>query len=123
VVDAFIAASRDGDFEGLLGLLDPDVVLRADAAVVEAATARQAAGAPTLSRFMRGAPAVASAFAGRARTARHALVDGVPGAAWAPDGRPRAVFDFTIADGRIVAVDLIADPPELARLEVVLLDG
>jgi RNA polymerase sigma factor (sigma-70 family) len=123
VVGAFLAAARDGDFDGLLAVLDPDVVLRADAAVVEAANARQDLGAPTLSRLVRGAPEVATAFAGRARTARRALIDGAPGAAWAPDGRPRAVFDFTIVDGRIVAVEVIADPVLLAQLEVTLLDG
>lgn len=123
VVGAFIAAARDGDFDELLTLLDPDVVVRVDAAAVEASTARQAAGAPVLSRLMRGAPEVARAFAGRARTARRALIDGAPGAVWAPDGRPRAVFDFTIVDGRIVAVEVLADPTHLAQLEVTFLDA
>jgi RNA polymerase sigma-70 factor, ECF subfamily len=123
VVSAFIAAARDGDFDELLTLLDPDVVLRADAAVVEGATARQAEGAPTVSRLMRGAPTVAKALAGRARAAQRALIDGAPGAVWAPDGRPRAVFDFTIVDGRIVALELLADPQHLAQLEITILDG
>jgi RNA polymerase sigma-70 factor (ECF subfamily) len=122
VVGAFIAAARDGDFDELLRLLDPDVVLRADATAVEAASARQDLGAPRLSRLVRGAPEVARAFAGRARTARRVLVDGNPGAVWAPDGRPQAVFDFTIVDGRIVALELIADPVQLAQLDITLLD-
>jgi RNA polymerase sigma factor (sigma-70 family) len=121
VVTAFIAAARDGDFDELLTLLDPDVVLRADAAVVEAATANQAAGAPILSSLVRGASTVATAFAGRARSAQHALIDGAPGAVWAPDGQPRAVFDFTIVDGRIVAIELLADPEALGQLEITLL--
>jgi RNA polymerase sigma-70 factor (ECF subfamily) len=121
VVSAFIAAARDGDFDELLRLLDPDVVLRADAVAVEAANARQALGAPTVSRLVRGGPEVARAFAGRARTARRALIDGDPGAVWAPDGRPQAVFAFTIVDGRIVALELIADPAHLARLDITLL--
>jgi RNA polymerase sigma-70 factor (ECF subfamily) len=120
VVSAFIAAARDGDFDELLRLLDPDVVLRADAVAVDAAEARQALGAPRLSRLVRGAPEVARAFAGRARTARRALIDGDPGAVWAPDGRPQAVFAFTIVDGRIVALDLIADPAHLAQLDITL---
>jgi RNA polymerase sigma-70 factor (ECF subfamily) len=120
VVSAFIAAARDGDFDELLRLLDPDVVLRADAVAVDAAEARQALGAPKLSRLVRGAPEVARAFAGRARTARRALIDGDPGAVWAPDGRPQAVFAFTIVDGRIVALDLIADPAHLAQLDITL---
>jgi RNA polymerase sigma factor (sigma-70 family) len=122
VVSAFVAAARDGDFDGLLALLDPDVVVRADAAVVEAAAARPVTGAPTLSRVVRGAPQVAAEFAGRARNARRALIDGAPGAVWAPDGQPRVVFDFTIVDGRVVAIDLIADPEHLDQLQVVLLD-
>ena len=123
VVSAFIAAARDGDFDALLTVLDPDVVVRADAAVVDASTARQALGAPTVSGLMRGAPTVAKAFAGRARGAQRALIDGAPGAVWAPDGRPRAVYEFTIVDGRIVAIELIGDPSHLDRLAVTLLDG
>ena len=121
VVSAFIAAARNGDFDKLLTLLDPDVVLRADAAVVEAASANQAAGAPILSSLVRGASTVATAFAGRARGAQLALIDGAPGAVWAPDGQPRAVFDFTIVDGRIVAIELLADPEDLGLLEITLL--
>jgi RNA polymerase sigma-70 factor, ECF subfamily len=123
VVSAFIAAARDGDFDELLRLLDPDVVLRADAAVVEAATARQALGAPTVSSLMRGAPTVAKALAGRARGAQRALIDGAPGAVWAPDGQPRAVFEFTIVDSRIVAIELLADPTHLGQIAVTVLDG
>jgi RNA polymerase sigma-70 factor (ECF subfamily) len=123
VVGAFIAAARDGDFDELLRLLDPDVVLRADAVAVEAAEARQSLGAPALSPLVRGAPEVARAFAGRARTAQRALIDGDPGAVWAPDGPPRAVFAFTIVGGRILALELIADPARLAQLEITLPDG
>jgi RNA polymerase sigma-70 factor (ECF subfamily) len=123
VVRAFLAAARDGDFEGLLAVLDPDVVMRADAVAVEVATARRAEGAPPLAPLVRGAPAVARVFAGRARTARPALVDGAPGAVWAPDGPPRSVFDFTIVGGRIVAVELLADPADLAEIDITLLDG
>jgi RNA polymerase sigma factor (sigma-70 family) len=106
VVDAFLAASRKGDFEALVALLDPEVVLRADPAAVRT-------GAPA---EVRGAAAVAGSFSGRARTARPALVDGVAGAVWAPGGRPRVAFAFTIADGRILAIDLLAEPDRLARV-------
>lgn len=123
VVSAFVAAARDGDFDQLLTLLDPDVVLRADPAAVEAATANQAAGAPTLSSLVRGASTVAKAFAGRARGAQRALIDGVPGAVWAPGGQPRAVFDFTIVDGTIVAIEVLADPEHLAPLDITILDN
>jgi RNA polymerase sigma factor (sigma-70 family) len=107
VVDAFLAASRQGNFEALLALLDPDVVLRADPAAVRTGAAAEA----------RGAAAVAGPFSGRARAARPALVDGAPGAVWAPGGRPRVAFAFTVADGRILAIDLLADPEHLARVE------
>ncbi len=112
VVEAFLAASRGGDFDALLELLDPDVVLHADDAAART-------GAPT---GLRGARTVAETFAGRARQARPALVDGVPALVWAPGGVPRVVFSFTITDGRIVAVDTSADPVRLAQLDVVLLD-
>jgi ketosteroid isomerase-like protein len=111
VVDAFLAASREGDFEALVALLHPEVVLRSDQAAV-----RTGADAE-----VRGAAAVAATFSGRARTARPALVDGAAGAVWAPGGRPRVVFGFTIADGRIVAIDLLADPDHLDRLEPTVL--
>ena len=93
VVSAFIAAARDGDFDELLTLLDPDVVLRADAAAVEAAAANQAAGAPDLSSLLRGAPTVAKALAGRSprrptRTDRRGAGSGV-GAGWNAAGSVR----------------------------------
>jgi len=112
VVEAFLAASRRGDFDALLALLDPSVVARADAAAVAAGAAPE----------VRGAAEVATTFAGRARAARPALVDGHVGLAWAPGGRPRVVFDFTTENGRIVAIDLIADPAHLGELELELLN-
>jgi RNA polymerase sigma-70 factor, ECF subfamily len=112
VVEAFLAASRRGDFEALLALLDPSVVVRADAAAVESGAAPE----------VHGAAEAATTFAGRARAARPALVDGLVGLAWAPGGRPRVVFDFTTENGRIVAIDLIADPASLGELELELLD-
>jgi RNA polymerase sigma-70 factor, ECF subfamily len=112
VVDAFLAASRGGDFGALLAVLDPDVVLRADPAAVRMGVARE----------VRGAAAVAETFAGRARAARPALVDGVPAAVWAPGGRPRVVLSFTIAGGRIVGIDLLADPERLRHLDLAVLD-
>jgi ketosteroid isomerase-like protein len=109
VVEAFLAAARGGDFEALLAVLDPEVVLRADHAAVAAGATRE----------VRGAPAVAGTFSGRARFATAALVDGAAGAVWAPGGRPRVVFGFTITDGRIVEIELLADPERLAGLDLV----
>jgi RNA polymerase sigma factor (sigma-70 family) len=122
VVSAFLAASRDGDFDRLVALLDPEVVLRADQVAVDAAAARRAAGAPALSRVVRGSSAVAKTFSGRAQAARIALVDGAVGAAWAPGGQPRAAFGFTVGDGKIVEIEVLADPETLKRLDVKLLD-
>jgi len=112
VVDAFLAASRDGDFAALLTLLDPDVVVRSDSAATAAGSAAE----------VRGRDAVAAFFNGRAKNAQRVLVDGLAGAAWAPGGTPRVVFDFTIADGRIVGVDVLADPAVVGELDLVLLD-
>jgi RNA polymerase sigma-70 factor (ECF subfamily) len=112
IVDAFLAASRGGDFVALLALLDPDVVLRADAAAVHIGSPGE----------VRGATAVAGTFAGRARVAQRALVNGAVGLVWAPGGRPRVVFGFTITGGKIVAIDLMADPEHLRQLDLVVLD-
>jgi RNA polymerase sigma factor (sigma-70 family) len=111
IVDAFLAASRGGDFEALVALLDPDVVLRSDAAAMKI-------GSPD---EVRGATAVAGTFSGRAQAARPALVDGLAGIAWAPGGRPRVVFDFTVHDGKVVEIETIADPERLRDLDVTLL--
>lgn len=121
LVAAFLTASREGDFHALLAVLDPDVVLRADPVAVRAAAANQARGAPPLASEIRGAPAVAEIFRGRAAGAQPALVDGAAGAAWAPGGQPRAVFGFVIADGKIVEIEVIADPTRISELKVQLL--
>lgn len=113
VVDAFLAASRGGDFSALLALLDPDVVLRVDGA----AAAMGASGG------IHGAEAVARQFAGRAQVARVALVGSAVGAVWAPGGEPRVIFSFTMARDKIVAIDLIADPERLRQLAPAVLDG
>jgi RNA polymerase sigma-70 factor (ECF subfamily) len=113
IVGAFLAASRGGDLAALVALLDPDVVLRADASAV-------AIGAPA---EVHGAEAVATTFLGRARGARPAVVDGAAALVWAPGDEPRVVFGLTFATGRITAIDLLADPELLPELDVVLLDG
>jgi RNA polymerase sigma factor (sigma-70 family) len=112
VVGAFLAASRDGDFDALLAVLDPDVVLRADQ--------------PGASVEVRGARAVAErAFSFRrlASFARPALVNGTPGYVVAPSGRPVAVGGFTVRAGRIVEIDILADRARLSRLDLTVLEG
>ena len=114
VVDAFLAAARGGDFQGLLAVLDPDVVLRSDAAAAKRAVPRE----------VRGVEAVAPlAMRGRARAAQPVLVNGAVGVVVAPRGHLMMVLDFTIRDGKIIAIDAIADPERLAELELAVLDG
>jgi len=118
VVGAFLAASRTGDFRALLAVLDPDVVLHADAAAVHASLARRVEGAPPLAPEARGADAVAAIFKGRAQAAQLAVIDGASGLVFAPGGRPYAVFEFGIKDRRIVEISLVADPDVIRRLDV-----
>jgi RNA polymerase sigma-70 factor (ECF subfamily) len=121
VVEAFLTASRTGDLAGLLALLAPEVVLRADQSAVEAAAANADRGAPLLAREIRGAAAVADAFRGRAKLAVPALIDGSVGFAGAPGGIPRFVFTVVVHDGQVAAIDLTADPAAVAGMHVVLL--
>jgi len=122
VVDAFLAAARAGDFDALVAVLDPSVVFRADSAAVQAATARRSEGAPELAPEVRGAAAVGRIMSGRAQAARRARVNGAPDAVWAPDGEARAAFSFTIVRGRIVAIDLVADPAQIRGLDLRILN-
>jgi len=112
VVDAFLAASRGGDFDALLALLDPDVVLRADAEAVRM-------GSPS---EVLGAAEVASTFSGRARAAQPASVNGAPGVVWAPGGKPRVVFAFRIVRGKIVHIEMLADPSRIDELDLSILE-
>jgi RNA polymerase sigma-70 factor (ECF subfamily) len=120
VVHAFLAASREGDFGTLLTLLDPEVVLRADRVAVAAARKNRAKGAPPLAPEVRGAETVAGILFGRTRGAQPAIIDGVAGAAWAPGGRPRALFAFTVAGGQITAIEVIADPRTVREIDVAM---
>ena len=115
IVEAFLAASREGNLQRLLSLLDPDVVLRADASVVRRP---RAAMVPEV----YGAPEVAAAFAGRAQGAQLALLDGAPGAIWSAGGRPLAAFVFKLVGDKIVGIDMIGDADHLKQLDIVLLN-
>ncbi|WP_316750782.1 RNA polymerase sigma factor SigJ [Streptomyces herbicida] len=117
VVEAFLAASRGGDFEALVAVLHPDVVLRADAG----ALVRGAA----VSKVVHGAKAVAeqaATFSQFAGFARLALVNGSLGLVTAPEGKPMAVASLTVADGKITGMYILADPERLARLELPALE-
>jgi RNA polymerase sigma-70 factor (ECF subfamily) len=110
VVDAFFAASRDGDFDALLEVLDPDVELRIDGGVLRA----------DASLVLHGAHAVAAhtaTYASLYPSVRPALVNGAAGAVVAPCGRLFSVMGFTVSSGRIAAIDALVDPERLARLD------
>jgi RNA polymerase sigma-70 factor (ECF subfamily) len=117
IVEAFFKASRSGDFEALLAVLDPDVALRGDEAAL-----RMGARNGWLTSELHGAKEVAEQFAGKARAARLAVIDGQFGAVWAPGGKPRVVFRFAVAGDTIVAIDLIADPDAIAALNIATVD-
>ena len=108
VVTAFLTASRGGDFTALLELLDPEAVVLADAAAVIAGAEAE----------VRGAAAVAATFVGRAKAARLALLDGEPGLIWTHRGEVRMAFAFTVVDGHVAGIELIADPGRLAAMGV-----
>ena len=112
LVDAFLAAARNGDFEALLAVLDPDVVLRADDHAV-------AIGAPSETR---GAQPVAE-FTKVARGAVRALLDGAAAAVWLRGGRPRVVYEFATSGDRITAINLIADPDRLGSMDLVVVEA
>jgi RNA polymerase sigma factor (sigma-70 family) len=111
VVDAFLAAAREGDFEGLLAVLDPDVVVRYDEAAVRLGGSAE----------LRGANAVAAAFKGRARAAQSALVNGAVGIIVAPRGQLLLVLNVTVANGKITAIEATADPERLAEFDLAVL--
>ncbi|WP_371502194.1 RNA polymerase sigma factor SigJ [Kitasatospora sp. NBC_00374] len=116
VVDAFLAASRGGDFDALVALLDPDVVLRADRGAL-------AVGGSKVVRGARAVAGQAAAFSRYARFSRLALVNGAAGLVTAPDGKPLSVMGFTVVRGLIVEIDILADPERLARLDLTTLAG
>ena len=115
VVDAFLAAARNGDFEALVAVLDPDIVLRADVGTVRAGGSREVHGA-------RAVAEQALTFARLAEFAQPALVNGAPGFVVAPRGRPYAVVGFTVAHGKIIEMDVFADPERVRRLDLTVLD-
>ena len=112
IVEAFLAASRGGDFEGLLAVLDPDVAFRADDAAQRLGSLAE----------VRGAAAVAETFKGRAQAAKPALVDGALAIAVILGGQLRVVLRLTIADDRIAAVEAVADAERLGQLDVEVLE-
>jgi RNA polymerase sigma-70 factor, ECF subfamily len=113
VIDAFLAAAREGDFDALVAVLDPDIVLRADLG-------------DGVFQELRGARAVASqarAYSRLGLVVHHALINGAMGFVAMRDGRPFSVAGLTVRDGRIAEMEFLADPERLAELAVTVLDG
>ena len=116
VVEAFLAASREGNFDALLAVLDPDVVLRADSGALPPPATQEVRGAEPVAHL-------AAAFSEVARYSRPALVNGTPGLlTTTPRGEPYSVMGFTITEGRIIQIDILADAERLAKLDLLLLD-
>ncbi|HXC64231.1 MAG TPA: sigma-70 family RNA polymerase sigma factor [bacterium] len=118
MVEAFLAASRKGDFSALLKLLDPNVVVRADLAAVSSAEANRTKGAPGLVPEAVGAQTAAETFLGKARGARLVYVNGEPAAAWIHEGVVRALFLFAAEAGRITGIRVVMEPEALGALQV-----
>jgi RNA polymerase sigma-70 factor, ECF subfamily len=112
LVEAFLAASRNGDFDALLAILDPDVVMRADEAAANMGVDAEIRGATNILTFRK------------VGGAQPALVDGQPGAVWMPGGKPRVVIRFTIgANRKIAGIELVADPVRLSQIDLVVPDN
>ncbi len=113
LVEAFLRAAREGDFEALVGLLHPDVVFEPDQAALRMGSRPRT----------RGARDVASALSGGARGARLVLANGLAALAWAPGGNIRSVIEFKVVDDRIAAITVTADADRIAQLDVVTLNS
>ncbi|HTL86091.1 MAG TPA: sigma-70 family RNA polymerase sigma factor [Acidimicrobiia bacterium] len=113
VVDAFLAAAHAGEFEALLALLDPGIVLEADATGVKM-------GSPAI---VRGASDVAAVFSGRAEAARAAFVDDGVGLVWFVGGKPKVVWEFMVGDDQVVHIDMVASAARLAEMQIEGVDG
>jgi len=115
IVEAFLTASRAGDFDALVAVLDPNVVLRADEAAARSEVAMELRGASTIAKR-------ALAFSGRAPATRLMLVNGAVGAAWFRGEKPALVLFFTVDDAKIIEIELIANPDKLRSIDLANLD-
>jgi RNA polymerase sigma-70 factor, ECF subfamily len=119
VVDAFFAAARDGDFAALLAVLDPDVVVRADGGALPVGASRMVRGAAAVAKQIM----ITGGFSRLAPIAEPALVNGAAGVVVAPAGRLSAIMGFTVRRGRIVEIDILADPRRLRHLDPAALNN
>lgn len=122
VVEAFLTASRDGNFSALMNLLHPDIVLRADDEAIKISSANKAKGAPQFEREIRDANHIASLFKGKATAARLALINGEVGTSFAIDGKPVVTFCFTVEGGKITKIDVIMNRKQLNQSEIYFIE-
>ncbi len=120
IVQAFLLASRHGDFNALLQVLDPGVVLRADDVAIATAAANKERGAPQFAREIRDPAAIAELFKGKAVGAQLAWIDGAPGSTWIQGGKPRVAFVFSIEGGKIKDIRVIMDGSDLEDMAIEL---
>lgn len=121
IVSAFISAARDGNFEALIRVLHPDVILRADTTAVKIAELNKAKGAPQFKSIMNGADLVANTFKGKAAAAQLAWINGSAGGTWAPGGKPVVAFCFKVVGGKISEIEIVMDKDTLenSKIEII----
>lgn len=123
VVAAFMRASRQGNFDTLIRLLHPDVVLRADETAIKISTANKARGAPQFTAEIIGAKAVADTLNGSAQGAQLSLVNGRAGATWGMNGKTVVAFCFAVNGGKITAIDIVMDKNTLGNFDIHIIDN
>ena len=121
IVSAFLAASREGNFDALLQLLDPEVQLYADDTTVQMTAANKDKGVMPLENQMRGIRTIAEAFKGRAVGAQLALINGSAGTTWIGGGKPRLAFLFSVENGKIREINVVMNPEDLGEMKIDLL--
>lgn len=121
IVSAFLAASREGRFNDLINLLDPEIQFRADDLAVKTAAQNQAYGAPLIQTEMRGPESIGGAFLGRAKGIELALVNGAVGAAWMVAGKPKVAIGFGFTRERISDIDMVMEPEDIKALTIELI--
>ncbi len=123
MVAAFLKASREGNFEALIGLLHPEVALYADEAAIKITAANKDKGAPEFRDEINGASHVAETFKGRAAGARLAIIDGAIGAAWGWDDKPVVAFCFTLEGDSISSIKVVMDQKRLSEMDIKMFDA
>ncbi|MNJ91260.1 ECF RNA polymerase sigma factor SigJ [compost metagenome] len=123
MVAAFLSASKDGNFEALIRLLHPDVVLRADATAIKISEANKSKGAPQFKSQITGAKNVADTFKGKASAAQLASINGAAGATWAPGGKPVVAFTFSVSEGKISSIDITMDKEALEKFDIAVINN